>query len=95
VFRGRLSAHLSIRYIGFSGTCAIAVGLSTLTKTVAVPLYHGTLSEILEETGSGWIVTGVAVGMLAGKARYLRLDEEAGRDWLLIYLIWQRTGRLE
>ena len=61
---GGTAFNISIRYIGFSLTYAIAVGLSALTKTVAMPLIHGTLPEILEKNGSTWIVAGVGVGVL-------------------------------
>ena len=46
---GGTAFNISIRYIGFSLTYAIAVGLSALTKTVAMPVIKGTLGEILRE----------------------------------------------
>ncbi len=60
---GGTAFNISIRYIGFSLTYAIAVGLSALTKTVAMPLIKGTLPEILAKNGSGTILAGVAVGI--------------------------------
>ena len=61
---GGTAFNISIRYIGFSLTYAIAVGLSALTKTVAMPLIKGTLSEILDKKGSSLIVAGVAIGIV-------------------------------
>src|SRR5208282_4779542 len=56
---GGTAFNISIRYIGFLLTYAIAVGLSALTKTVVMPLVNGNLGEILAANGSQWIVTGV------------------------------------
>ena len=49
---GGTAFNISIRYIGFSLTYAIAVGLSALTKTVVMPLVNGNLGEILAANGS-------------------------------------------
>ena len=94
---GGTAFNISIRYIGFSLTYAIAVGLSALTKTVAMPLIHGTLPEILGKNGSGWIVAGVGVGILgialcgvAGRLKELdfRGSSQAGEFNLLKGLIF-------
>ena len=61
---GGTAFNISIRYIGFSLTYSIAVGLSALTKTVVMPLVNGNMGEILAASGSQWIVTGVLIGVL-------------------------------
>jgi L-rhamnose-H+ transport protein len=61
---GGTAFNISIRYIGFSLTYAIAVGLSSVLGTFAEPLYHRRLGEILEKPGSGWVMLGVAFGVV-------------------------------
>ncbi|MFZ5830351.1 MAG: L-rhamnose/proton symporter RhaT [Planctomycetota bacterium] len=61
---GGTSFNISIRYIGFSLTYAIAVGLSAVLGSLVPPLVRGELAEILARTGSGWVIAGVAVGAL-------------------------------
>ncbi len=89
---GGTAFNISIRYIGFSLTYAIAIGLSALTKTVAMPLLHGTLGELLRKDGSGWVVAGVGAGILgialcgaAGRLKELdfRARSQAGEFSLL------------
>jgi L-rhamnose-H+ transport protein len=59
---GGTAFNISIRYIGFSLTYAIAVGLSSVLGTLIPPLVKGTFGVILSKPGSGWILAGVAVG---------------------------------
>jgi L-rhamnose-H+ transport protein len=61
---GGTAFNVSIRYIGFSLTYAIAVGLSSVLGTLIPPLVKGQLGEILARPGAGWIMVGVAVGTL-------------------------------
>ena len=54
---GGTAFGISIRYIGFSLTYAIAVGLSSVLGTLIPPLVRGTLVETLSQpgsTGSSW-----------------------------------------
>ena len=83
---GGTAFNLSIRYIGFALTYAIAVGLSSILGTLTTPLIQGRLGSILDRSGGGWVMTGVALGALgiglcgaAGrfKERDLR-DENSG-----------------
>lgn len=59
---GGTAFGISIRYIGFSLTYAIAVGLSSVLGTLIPPLVKGELVGILGKTGAGWVLAGVAVG---------------------------------
>ena len=82
---GGMAFNVSIRYIGFSLTYSIAVGLSSILGTVVPPLVHGQFHEIVSRTGSGWVLAGVAAGALGiavcGVAGYFKerdLDEGQG-----------------
>ncbi len=59
---GGTAFGISIRYIGFSLTYAIAVGLSSVLGTLIPPLVHGTLLQVFQKTGSGWILSGIVIG---------------------------------
>ncbi len=61
---GVIAFNLSIRYIGFALTYAIAVGLSAILGTLVPPLVRGKFGAILSTNGSGWVLAGVAVGAL-------------------------------
>lgn len=61
---GGIAFNLSIRYIGFALTYAVAVGLSAVLGTLVPPLVRGEFGTIVSKTGSGWVLSGVAVGAL-------------------------------
>ncbi len=61
---GGTAFGISIRYIGFSLTYAIAVGLSSVLGTMIPPIVKGTLGVTLGKPGAGWIVVGIAVGAM-------------------------------
>lgn len=61
---GGTAFNLSIRYIGFSLTYSIAVGLSSVLGTLVTPLYEGRIGQILAKQGGGWVLLGVGVGTL-------------------------------
>lgn len=61
---GGTAFGLAIRYVGFSLTYAVSVGLSCVLGTLIPPLYHGRLGQILAETGANWIISGVVVGIV-------------------------------
>jgi len=61
---GGTAFGISIRYIGFSLTYAIAVGLSAVLGTLIPPLYHHTLGDKLGKPGAGWIIAGIVIGTL-------------------------------
>lgn len=84
---GGTAFGLAIRYIGFSLTYAVAVGLSSVLGTLIPPMVKGTLMSHLSGTGGGWVLGGVIVGTLgiaacgiAGhlKESGLRSDAEKG-----------------
>jgi L-rhamnose-H+ transport protein len=74
---GGTAFGVSIRYIGFSLTYAIAVGLSSVLGTLIPPIVKGTLGATLSKTGAEWIVAGIVVGAIgiAGAGWAGRLKE--------------------
>lgn len=61
---GGTAFNVAIRYIGFSLTYAIAVGLSSVLGTLVPPLVRGQFGSLLNKPGAGWVLAGVAVGAL-------------------------------
>lgn len=61
---GGTAFGIAIRYIGFSLTYAIAVGLSSVLGTLIPPLVRGTLTVTLAKPGADWVVLGLVVGTL-------------------------------
>lgn len=61
---GGTAFGIAIRYIGFSLTYAIAIGLSTVLGTLLPPLVAGTLGTTLNKPGASWIIGGIVVGMI-------------------------------
>jgi L-rhamnose-H+ transport protein len=83
---GGTAFNVSIRYIGFSLTYAIAVGLSSILGTLVPPLVRGDLGRILQSAGSPWLLTGIAAGAagialcgLAGRWKEQDLDQGGAR----------------
>jgi L-rhamnose-H+ transport protein len=74
---GGTAFGISIRYIGFSLTYAIAVGLSSVLGTLIPPLVKGTLFATLQKPGAEWIILGIVVGTMgiAGAGWAGRLKE--------------------
>ena len=61
---GGTAFGISIRYIGFSLTYAIAIGLSTIFGTLIPPLLAGTLGATLSKPGANWVMAAMAIGMI-------------------------------
>jgi L-rhamnose-H+ transport protein len=61
---GGTAFGIAIRYIGFSLTYAIAIGLSTVLGTLIPPLANGTLGTTLTKPGAGWVIGGIVIGMI-------------------------------
>ena len=61
---GGTAFGISIRYIGFSLTYAIAIGLSTVLGTLIPPMVRGTLGTTLTKPGAQWVIAGIAIGMI-------------------------------
>ncbi len=61
---GGTAFGMAIRFIGFSLTYAISVGISCVLGTLIPPLVDGSLSTILKGNGASWIIAGVLLGAL-------------------------------
>ncbi len=59
---GGTAFGIAIRYVGFSLTYAIAVGISCVLGTLLPPLVHGTLGDVLKSNGAIYLISGVAMG---------------------------------
>src|SRR6188768_2292789 len=59
---GGTAFGIAIRYVGFSLTYAIAVGISCVLGTLLPPLVNGTIGSVLESHGVVYIISGVALG---------------------------------
>jgi L-rhamnose-H+ transport protein len=86
---GGTAFGIAIRYIGFSLTYAIAVGLSAVLGTLIPPLVRGTLGETLSKPGASWIIAGIVIGTigiaftgLAGRLKELDLSKQEGKGEL-------------
>ena len=79
---GGTAFGISIRFIGFSLTYAIAIGLSTVLGTLIPPLVKGTMGTILSKPGAAWVVSGIAIGVigiaLAGAAGRMKEQGSGG-----------------
>jgi L-rhamnose-H+ transport protein len=80
---GGTAFGIAIRYIGFSLTYAIAVGLSSVLGTLIPPLVKGTFATTLSKPGAGWVIGGIVVGTLgialtgfAGRLKELDLSSQ-------------------
>ncbi len=83
---GGTAFNVSIRYIGFSLTYAIAVGLSSILGTLVPPLARGDLSRVLHTAGAQYLLAGIAAGAagialcgLAGRWKEIDLDSGGAR----------------
>src|SRR3990170_5154254 len=79
---GGTAFGIAIRYVGFSLTYAIAVGISCVLGTLLPPLVHGTLSEVWKSNGAGYLFGGVIMGAvgialcgIAGRNKEKDLDK--------------------
>jgi L-rhamnose-H+ transport protein len=61
---GGTAFGIAIRYVGFSLTYAIAVGISCVLGTLLPPLLHGTLGDLMKNNGAALIIGGIALGAL-------------------------------
>ncbi|HEU6447000.1 MAG TPA: L-rhamnose/proton symporter RhaT [Verrucomicrobiae bacterium] len=81
---GGTAFGISIRYIGFSLTYAIAVGLSSVLGTLIPPLVKGTLGNVLQKPGAEWIIGGIVVGTVgiafAGWAGHLKENDLSAQN---------------
>jgi L-rhamnose-H+ transport protein len=82
---GGTAFGVAIRYVGFSLTYAIAVGISCVLGTLLPPAVHGTLNEVLKTNGAGYLLSGVAMGAagialcgIAGRNKEKDIEEKHG-----------------
>ncbi len=61
---GGTAFGIAIRYVGFSLTYAIAVGISCVLGTLLPPLVHGTLDDVLKSNGAVFLIMGVTMGAI-------------------------------
>jgi L-rhamnose-H+ transport protein len=89
---GGTAFGMAIRYVGFSLTYAIAVGISCVLGTLLPPLVHGQLVSLFSQNGAGYITAGIAIGALgiaccgvAGryKEHDLKLNHATGNSFSL------------
>jgi L-rhamnose-H+ transport protein len=61
---GGTAFGIAIRYVGFSLTYAIAVGISCVLGTLLPPLVHGTLGDVLKSNGAAYLIIGIVLGAI-------------------------------
>ena len=89
---GGTAFGLAIRYLGFSLTYALAIGLSCVLGTIIPPMVRGQLGEMFARSGSTWILAGLVAGaigfLLCGLAGRFKetdtADDESNKDFSII-----------
>ncbi|MFT3948254.1 MAG: L-rhamnose/proton symporter RhaT [Agriterribacter sp.] len=80
---GGTAFGVAIRYVGFSLTYAISVGISCVLGTLLPPLYEGRLASVLNGSGGNMILAGITMGAagiaLCGFAGRLKEKDYEGR----------------
>lgn len=83
---GGTAFGIAIRYVGFSLTYAISVGISCVLGTVLPSLVHGTLDDIMNSKGAVFLFCGIlmgAIGILlcgiAGRSKEKELQKNEGK----------------
>lgn len=61
---GGTAFGIAIRYVGFSLTYAIAVGISCVLGTLLPPLVRGELAAVFNKPGADWVLAGILLGTL-------------------------------
>lgn len=81
---GGTAFGLSIRYIGFSLTYALAIGISCVLGTLLPPLLSGQLAAVLGKPGAGFVLGGIGIGtcgiLLTGLAGRFKEIDIGGRS---------------
>jgi L-rhamnose-H+ transport protein len=83
---GGTAFNISIRYIGFSLTYSVAVGLSTILGTIVPPMVRGQAAMIIARPGSQWVISGIVAGAAgiaicgaAGRMKERNLETASGK----------------
>lgn len=61
---GGTAFGVAIRYVGFSFTYAISIGVSCVLGTLLPPMLKGNLGIILNQPGGGWLIAGISAGVI-------------------------------
>lgn len=61
---GGTAFGVAIRFIGFSMTYALSVGISCVLGTLLPPLLASRLDSLLHRTGSAWVFSGIAIASM-------------------------------
>ncbi|MFD2036529.1 L-rhamnose/proton symporter RhaT [Belliella marina] len=72
---GGTAFGLAIRYMGFSLTYAISIGISCIIGTLLPPFVKGELYEVFARPGAEWIALGMFLGVIG-----IALCGKAGRE---------------
>lgn len=79
---GGTAFGIAIRYVGFSLTYAISVGISCILGTLLPPMVEGRLESIMSQQGSQWLLSGITMGALgiilcgvAGRWKEIQLNK--------------------
>ena len=83
---GGTAFGIAIRYVGFSLTYAIAVGISCVLGTLLPPLVHGTLSDVLKSNGAAFLISGWYGGIGIASVRCCR-KEVKKKTWIRTTMI--------
>jgi L-rhamnose-H+ transport protein len=83
---GGTAFGIAIRYVGFSLTYAIAVGISCVLGTLLPPLVNGSLANVLKSNGASYLISGVVMGAIgiglcgvAGRSKEKDLENKGNR----------------
>ncbi|MES2648183.1 MAG: L-rhamnose/proton symporter RhaT [Bacteroidota bacterium] len=61
---GGTAFGIAIRYVGFSLTYAISVGISCVLGTLLPPFVQGQLETVMQQHGAQWLAYGITLGAL-------------------------------
>lgn len=82
---GGTAFGLAIKYLGFSLTYAVAIGISCVLGTLLPPMISGQLAEVFGRVGSDWVLAGIGIGTfgillsgLAGRLKERDLGSKSG-----------------
>ena len=80
---GGTAFGVAIRYVGFSLTYSISVGISCVLGTILPPVMNGTIDGILLSSGVSYLFSGIALGImgitfsgLAGRSKEKDIDKQ-------------------